>query len=376
LRIPFNQPGVAGKELDYVAEAARSGHVAGDGPFTRKCHEWLEQSLGVHRALLTTSCSDALEMAALLLKLAPGDEVVVPSFAFVTTASAFVLHGARPVFIDIRPDTLNLDETQLERLVTPRTRAIVVLHYAAVACEMDPILDIAARRGIAVIEDNAHGLLARYQGRYLGTMGSLATQSFHETKNFHCGEGGALLINDPQYAERAEIVREKGTNRSRFFRGQVDKYTWVDVGSSFLPSDLLAAFLWGQFEAADCIQQRRRRIWERYRVELAGWAEAGGVRLPVTPAHCEQSYHMFYLLLPSVERRQALIAHLKSHGILAVFHYLPLHLSDMGRKLGGRPGDCPVTEEVSDRLLRLPLYYDLSENQQSEVIDRVRAFHV
>jgi dTDP-4-amino-4,6-dideoxygalactose transaminase len=376
LRIPFNQPGVAGKELEYVAEAARSGHVAGDGPFTRKCHEWLEQSLGVHRALLTTSCSDALEMAALLLKLAPGDEVVVPSFAFVTTASAFVLHGARPVFIDIRPDTLNLDETQLERLVTPRTRAIVVLHYAAVACEMDPILDIAARRGIAVIEDNAHGLLARYQGRYLGTMGSLATQSFHETKNFHCGEGGALLINDPQYAERAEIVREKGTNRSRFFRGQVDKYTWVDVGSSFLPSDLLAAFLWGQFEAADRIQQRRRRIWERYRVELAGWAEAGGVRLPVTPAHCEQSYHMFYLLLPSVERRQALIAHLKSHGILAVFHYLPLHLSDMGRKLGGRPGDCPVTEEVSDRLLRLPLYYDLSENQQSEVIDRVRAFHV
>jgi dTDP-4-amino-4,6-dideoxygalactose transaminase len=376
LRIPFNQPGVAGKELDYVAEAARSGHVAGDGPFTRKCHEWLEQSLGVHRALLTTSCSDALEMAALLLKLAPGDEVVVPSFAFVTTASAFVLHGARPVFIDIRPDTLNLDETQLERLVTPRTRAIVVLHYAAVACEMDPILDIAARRGIAVIEDNAHGLLARYQGRYLGTMGSLATQSFHATKNFHCGEGGALLINDPQYAERAEILREKGTNRSRFFRGQVDKYTWVDVGSSFLPSDLLAAFLWGQFEAADRIQQRRRRIWERYRVELAGWAEAGGVRLPVTPAHCEQSYHMFYLLLPSVERRQALIAHLKSHGILAVFHYLPLHLSDMGRKLGGRPGDCPVTEEVSDRLLRLPLYYDLSENQQSEVIDRVRAFHV
>jgi dTDP-4-amino-4,6-dideoxygalactose transaminase len=376
VRIPFNRPGLAGRELEYIAEAVRCGHASGDGVFTRRCHQLLEQVLGVRKALLTTSCTDALEMSALLLDVQPGDEILVPSFAFVSTVNAYVLRGARPVFVDIRPDTLNLDETQLERLLTSRTRAIVVLHYAGVACEMDPILDLAARRGLNVIEDNAHGLFARYKVRLLGTLGCLATQSFHETKNVHCGEGGALLINDPAYIERAEILREKGTNRSRFFRGQVDKYTWVDVGSSFLPSDLLAAFLLAQLEAREQIQARRRAIWERYQAALAGWAAREGVRQPLVPPHCEQSYHMYYLLLPTLASRQALLAHLKAHGILAVFHYLPLHLSEMGQRLGGKPGDCPITEDLSDRLVRLPFYNDLNERDQDEVIDRVCAFHV
>ena len=376
MRIPFNRPGLAGRELEYIAEAIRCGHASGDGGFTRRCHQLLEQILGVKKALLTTSCTDALEMTALLLGLGPGDEVIIPSFAFVSTVNAYVLRGARPVFVDIRPDTLNLDETRIERLLTSRTRAIVVLHYAGVACEMDPILELAGRRGLAVIEDNAHGLFGSYQGRPLGTLGCLAAQSFHETKNVHCGEGGALLINDPAYLERAEILREKGTNRSRFFHGQVDKYTWVDVGSSFLPSDLLAAFLLAQLEARDQIQARRRASWERYHAALAGWAARGGVRQPVIPPHCEQSYHMYYILLPTLASRQALLAHLKAHGILAVFHYLPLHASEMGKRLGGKPGDCPVTEDASDRLVRLPFYNDLNEQDQDEVIDRVCAFHV
>lgn len=376
MRIPFNRPALTGREFEYTAEAIRSGHASGDGPYTQRCQTLLENALGAARVLLTTSCTDALEMTALLLGLREGDEVIVPSFAFVSTVNAYVLRGARPVFADIRPDTLNLDETQLEARLSARTRAVVALHYAGVGCEMQAILSIAARLGVAVVEDNAHGLFARYRGRWLGTFGCLATQSFHETKNFHCGEGGALVINDPQYIDRAEILREKGTNRSRFFRGQVDKYTWVDLGSSYLPSDLLAAFLFAQLEARERIQARRRGIWERYREGLADWAGRNGVRLPAVPDHCEQSYHMFYLLLPSLERRQALIGHLKSHGILAVFHYQPLHLSEMGRRLGGRPGDCPVSEAVSERLVRLPFYYDLSETEQAEVIDRVRAFHV
>jgi len=376
LKITFNRPGLTGRELDYVTEAIRSGHASGDGGFTFKCQKLIEEALGVPKVLLTTSCTDALEMTALLLHLQPGDEVIVPSFAFVSTVNAYVLRGARPVFIDVRPDTLNLDETKLERLITPRTRAIVVLHYAGVACEMDPILEIGARHKAPVIEDNAHGLFARYRGRPLGALGCLATQSFHETKNFHCGEGGALVINDPGYIDRAEIIREKGTNRSRFFRGQVDKYTWVDVGSSYLPSDILAAFLYAQLECRDQIQAHRRRVWERYRDGLADWAAQNDVRLPVVPPHCEQAYHMFYLLLPSLATRQALIAHLKSHNVQAVFHYLPLHLSDMGLKLGGHPGACPVTEDVSDRLLRLPFHNELTDAVQDEVIGRVRAFHV
>jgi dTDP-4-amino-4,6-dideoxygalactose transaminase len=276
------------------------------------------------------------------------------------------------VFIDIRPDTLNMDETQLERLISPRTKAIVPVHYAGVGCEMEAICEVAGKYNIPIVEDNAHGLFGKYQGRYLGTFGALATQSFHETKNFICGEGGALLINDPQYIQRAEIIREKGTNRSRFFRGEVDKYTWVDVGSSYLPSDILAAFLYAQLEAREEIQAKRRQVWEYYREHLQGWAEANAVRLPVVPSHCQQSYHMFYVLLPSLEQRQALIAHLKTRGILSVFHYLPLHLSDMGRRFGGREGDCPVTEDVSDRLLRLPFYNELTEQDQARVVTAIK----
>ena len=370
--IPFNHPSLAGNELSYISQAISTGHSSGDGLFTKRCHALLEGELSAAKALLTTSCTHALEMAALLLDIQPGDEVIIPDFTFVSTINAFVLRGARPVFADIRPDTLNLDETQLERLISPRTKAIVPVHYAGVGCEMDAILEIANRHGIAVVEDNAHGLFGKYKGRYLGSFGCLATQSFHETKNFTCGEGGALLINDPQYIERAEIIREKGTNRSRFFRGQVDKYTWVDIGSSYLPSDILAAFLYAQLEARDQIQVRRQRIWHYYNDHLQDWAAANDVRLSIVPAHCEQPFHMFYLLLPSLEQRQALIEHLKGHGILSVFHYLPLHLSDMGRKFGGQPGDCPVTEDVSDRLLRLPFYNDLTEADQTSVCAAIK----
>jgi dTDP-4-amino-4,6-dideoxygalactose transaminase len=372
LKIPFNKPWLNGKELYYIATVIQAGHASGDGIYTRKCHTLLEQALGVPKVLLTTSCTDALEMSALLLDVQPGDEVIVPSFTFVSTANAFVLRGARPVFADIRPDTLNLDETQLERLITPRTKAIIPVHYGGVGCEMDAIMEVAGRSGVAVIEDNAHGLFGTYRGQYLGTFGCLATQSFHETKNVTCGEGGALLINDPQYIERAEILREKGTNRSRFFRGQVDKYTWVDLGSSFLPSDLLAAYLYAQLEAREQIQAMRRRVWDYYAVHLAEWAGERGVQLPTVPDCCEQPYHMFYLLLPSHAQRQALIAHLKAQGILSVFHYLPLHLSDMGRRFGGQAGDCPVTEDVSERLVRLPFYNELSEAEQAEVVAAVR----
>lgn len=373
-RIPFNKPCLSGKELLYVAEAIIQGHASGDGVFTKKCHALIERELDGPRALLTTSCTHALEMAALLLEIEPGDEVIVPSFTFVSTVNAFVLRGAVPVFADIRPDTLNIDEGKLEPLITPRTRAIVVVHYAGVGCEMDTILTIANRHGIPVVEDNAHGLFARYKNRYLGTLGCLATQSFHETKNISCGEGGALLINEPRLVERAEILREKGTDRSRFYRGLVDKYTWVDVGSSYLPSDMLAAYLFAQLESWRSIQAKRKHIWWAYRSGLSEWADNSGARLPEIPAHCEQSYHMFYLLMPSLEQRQALMGHLARRGILSVFHYLPLHLSSMGKKYGGYEGQCPVTESVSDCLLRLPFYNDLGEDLQEEVIEGVRCF--
>jgi dTDP-4-amino-4,6-dideoxygalactose transaminase len=374
IAIPFNKPCLVGTEFGYVAEAIKQGKISGDGEYTKRCHAFLEQLLGVPKALLTTSCTHALEMAALLLDIQPGDEVIIPSFTFVSTVNAFVLRGAHPVFADIRPDTLNLDESRLEQLITSRTRAIVPVHYAGVGCEMDAILDIAARHGLAVVEDNAHGLFGKYKGQYLGTFGCLATQSFHETKNFSCGEGGALVVNDPRYIERAEIIREKGTNRSRFFRGQVDKYTWVDVGSSYLPSDILAAFLYAQLEARECIQRKRERVWHYYNDHLGNWARTIGVRLPIIPAHCEQPYHMFYMLLPSLELRQSLITYLQDHGILGVFHYQPLHLSDMGRHFGGQAGDCPVTEDVSDRLLRLPFYNDLTEDEQARVVSVITSF--
>ncbi len=374
--IPFNRPTIVGKELYYISKAIHEGHSAGDGNFTKKCHDFLERALGVPNVLLTTSCTDALEMSALLLEIGPGDEVIVPSFTFVSTANAFVLRGAKPVFADIRPDTLNMDETQLGHLISPNTKAIVPVHYAGVGCEMDKICGIASRHNIAVVEDNAHGLFGKYKGKYLGTFGAFATQSFHETKNFICGEGGALVINDRKYIERAEIIREKGTNRGRFFRGEVDKYTWVDVGSSHLPSDLLAAFLYAQLEAREEIQAKRRKIWEYYYENLNEWAEIHDIRLPVVPSYCEQPYHMFYLLLPSLDARQALIEHLKASNIYSVFHYLPLHLSDMGRRFGGRPGDCPVTESVSDRLLRLPFYNNMTESDQERVVSAIKAMPV
>lgn len=366
--IPFNRVSTVGTELRYIQEAFDRMHISGDGVFTKKCERVLEDVLRVPKALLTSSCTHALEMAALLLGLGPGDEVILPSFTFVSTANAFVLRGARPVFVDIRPDTLNVNEDLLESLITPATKAIVAVHYAGVGCEMDKILAIAERHNLAVVEDNAHGLFGRYQGRYLGTFGCVATQSFHETKNFSCGEGGALLINKPDYVERAEILREKGTDRSRFFRSQVDKYSWVDVGSSYLPSDILSAILYAQFEVRDFIQEQRRKIWQRYNEGLFDWALEQGIRLPIVPLNCEQTYHIFYLLLPSLQARQAVIAHLKERGILSVFHYVPLHLSKMGQKFGGFEGQCPVTERISERLLRLPLYSGLTESDQDRVI--------
>lgn len=372
--IPFNRVGLTGNEYKYIAEAIANGHASGDGPFTRRCHELLEAELQVPRALLTTSCTHALEMAALLLKIAPGDEVILPSFTFVSTANAFVLRGAKIVFSDIRKDTMNMDELQLESLITERTKAIVPVHYAGVACDMDAICDVANRHGVHVVEDNAHGLFGRYKGKYTGTFGCLGTQSFHETKNITCGEGGALLVNDPQLIERAMILREKGTNRDQFFRGQVDKYSWVDVGSSYLPSDLLAAFLLAQLESRQHILGRRKRIWEYYHTHLRSWANSAGVCLPVVPPECEQPYHMFYMVLPSPEYRQALIAHLKAQGILSVFHYVPLHLSEMGRKYAAIEPQCFVTEDVSARLLRLPFYNDLTETDQSRIISAVTSF--
>jgi dTDP-4-amino-4,6-dideoxygalactose transaminase len=375
-RIPFNRPCLAGNEYKYIAQAIANGHASGDGPFTHKCHEVLQQELGVHKVLLTTSCTHALEMAALLLDCGPQDEVIVPSFTFVSTANAFALRGARLVFADIRPDTLNLDEGRLESLVTKRTKAIVVVHYAGVSCAMDSILSIADRHGIQVVEDNAHGLFARYKGKYTGTFGSLAAQSFHETKNITCGEGGALVINDPALAERALVIREKGTNRSRFLRGEVDKYTWVALGSSYLPSDLLAAFLYAQLEARKTIQDKRRRVWNRYYQTLGSWAAGNDVRMPVIPLECEQAYHMFYLLLPTAEDRNLLISHLKSEGILSVFHYVPLHLSEAGQRFAARPASCPVVEDVSERLVRLPFYNDLSEREQDHVTAAISKFSV
>jgi len=371
-RIPFNRPCQTGNEQQYMAQALANGHISGDGPFTKKCHELLTSIHKCAATLLTTSCTHALEMSALLLDIKPGDEVILPSFTFVSTANAFVLRGARPIFADIRPDTLNLDETRLETLITSRTRVIVPVHYAGVGCEMDKICAIAANHGITVVEDNAHGLFGKYRGRFLGTFGALSTLSFHETKNFHCGEGGALIINDHTLVERAEIIREKGTNRSRFFRGQVDKYTWVDIGSSYLPSDLLAAYLLAQLEAREYVLATRRRIYEYYLKNLADWAAANEVQLPFIPDTCESSYHMFYMLLPSLTYRTKLIAHLREHGIMSVFHYLPLHLSSVGRSFGYKEGDCPVTENVSDRLLRLPFYNDLTEDELQRIVATIQ----
>lgn len=373
-RVHFNLPTLIGNELAYVQQALDNGKIGGDGSFTRRCHGLLEEVLSVPKALLTTSCTHALELAALLLEVGPGDEVILPSFTFVSTANAFVLRGARPIFVDIRPDTLNLDERLIENYLSDRTKVIVPVHYAGVGCEMEVITEIANRYGIAVVEDSAQGLFGRYKGRYLGTFGALSAQSFHETKNFTCGEGGALFVNDLDLVARAEIIREKGTNRSRFFRGQVDKYTWVDFGSSYLPSDMLAAFLLAQLEAHQLIQDKRRLIWQTYHDGLSEWAQNFAVKLPTIPSDRNQSYHMFYMLMPHGADRDRLIAYLKERGIQSTFHYQPLHLSTMGQRYGGRLGDCPVTESAADRLIRLPFHNHLTQDDLELVISAIRSF--
>lgn len=354
--IPFNRPYMTGRELSSIAEAHARGHLSGDGEFTRRCHAWLEQRTGCRRALLTHSCTAALEMSALLLDLAPGDEVIMPSYTFVSTANAFVLRGAVPVFVDIREDTLNLDESLIEAAITPRTRAICVVHYAGVACEMDAIIAIAQRHGLVVVEDAAQGVEAAYKGRALGSIGALGALSFHETKNIISGEGGALLINDPALVERAEVIREKGTNRSRFFRGEVDKYTWVDVGSSFLPGEIVAAFLHAQMEEAGTITQRRLALWSRYHEALADAEAAGRIRRPRVPEHCTHNAHMYYILLPSLAARTATIAALQAQGIRPVFHYIPLHSSPAGVRFTRAHGSMQHTDRTGDTLLRLPLW--------------------
>lgn len=372
-RIPFNNPGLVGDELTYIADVILRGHSAGNGIYTKRCQQLLEETLGVRKVLLTTSCTSALEMAALLINIEPGDEVILPSFTFVSTANAFVLRGAVPVFVDIRLDTLNIDAELLSHAITSRTKAIVPVHYAGVGCEMDSIGALAADHGIAVIEDNAHGLFARYDQKFLGSFGALATQSFHETKNVTCGEGGALLVNDPDLLERAEILWQKGTNRIRFDRGEVDKYTWVDLGSSFLPSDILAAFLFAQLQRYEEIRRKRARIWQTYFDRLWPWAREHNVQLPYVPRHCDQSFHMFYMVMPSPATRDLLIQHLKERGIMAVIHYVPLHLSSMGKRLAPN-ANCPVTTRVSACLVRLPFFNDLSASHQSEVIEAITAF--
>ena len=371
--IPFNRPFIVGKELYYMAQAVQRGHLAGDGLFTRKCTDWMEETFKARKVLLTHSCTAALEMAALLADARPGDEVIMPSYTFVSTANAFALRGATIRFVDIHPDTLNMDETQIEPLVGPRTKAIVPVHYAGLACEMDVIMAIAGRHDLLVIEDAAQAVNSTYGDRYLGTIGHLGCYSFHETKNFICGEGGALVINDPRFLERAEIIREKGTNRSKFFRGEVDKYTWVDVGSSYLPSELIAAFLYAQLEMADKITTQRHAIHHRYALGLQPLAEAGDLRLQAAAAR-EHNAHMFYIIVNSGAVRAQLIAHLKQQGIHAVFHYVPLHTSPMGRHFGYKPGDLPVTEDLSERLLRLPCYYELSEHDQDRIIAAIHDF--
>ncbi len=371
--IPFNWPYMTGKELYYIAEAHFNGKLAGDGPFTKECHIWLESQTGSRKALLTHSCTAALEMAALLLDMAPGDEVIMPSYTFVSTANAFVLRGATPVFVDVRADTLNIDESKIEDAITPRTRAIAVVHYAGVACEMDAILAIARKHGLRVVEDAAQGVMARYKGRALGSIGDLGAYSFHETKNVISGEGGALLVNDAALVERSEIIREKGTDRSRFFRGAVDKYTWQDYGSSYLPGELIAAFLWAQMEEAQSITSRRLAIWERYHAAFAEAEVQGRLRRPVVPAVCDHNAHMYYVLLPDADERNRVMDHLKQDGINAIFHYIPLHSSPAGRRYGRAVDDLAVTDSIASRILRLPLWVGLAPAQIDRVVERLHA---
>ena len=372
MNIPFNKPYMTGKELWYIAQAHAKGHLAGDGEFTRKCHAWLETRTGTNKALLTHSCTAALEMAAILADLQPGDEVIMPSYTFVSTANAFVLRGAVPVFVDIRPDTLNLDETKIEAAITAKTKAIIPVHYAGVGCEMDTIMDIARRHGLLVIEDAAQGIMSTYKGRPLGSIGHLGALSFHETKNIISGEGGALLINDPALAERAEVIREKGTNRSKFFRGQVDKYTWVDIGSSYLPSELIAAFLWAQMEEADAITQKRLAIWDEYHRRIEPLESRKRLLRPIIPKECVHNAHMYYIILPDLHARTTVIESLMHANIHSVFHYIPLHSAPAGLKYGVARGNMEVTDSMSDRLIRLPLWLGIEE-YQIRIVDEIAA---
>ena len=373
-KIPFNKPFIIGKELYYISQSVLSGHIAGDGAFTKKCHALMEEKFNAKKILLANSCTAALEMAAILCEVGPGDEVILPSFTFVSTANAFYLRGAKLVFVDIKPDTLNINETKIEEAITKHTKVIVPVHYAGIGCEMDTIMDIARRHNLYVVEDAAQGVNAKYKNKYLGTIGDIGTFSFHETKNVISGEGGAIVLNNEKFIERAEIIREKGTNRSKFFRGEVDKYTWVDIGSSYLPSDLLAAFLYAQLENMDEIDKRRQEIFDYYYQALAPFANKGLLRQPIITSKSQSNNHLFYIILKDEETRNALMDHLKSKGILAVFHYLPLHLSPVGLSMGYKEGQLPVTESMSGRLLRLPFYYDLKKDEQAEVVKCIKKF--
>ena len=374
MQIPFNKPYMTGKELHFISQAHFNGHLSGDGMFTNKCHAWLEAHIGSHKALLTHSGTAALEMAAILAEIGPGDEVIMPSFTFVSTANAFVLRGGVPVFVDIHPDTLNIDERIIEEAITDRTKAIVVVHYGGVACDMDSIIAVAERHGLLVIEDAAQGIMCSYKGRPLGSIGHLAALSCHETKNIQSGEGGALLINDPRFVERAEIVREKGTNRSKFFRGQVDKYTWVDIGSSYLPSEIIAAFLYAQMEHANEITSCRLDLWEKYHTGLAHIEDSGKIRRPIIPKYAQHNAHMYYILLPDLETRTKFLEFLKGEEIGAVFHYIPLHSSPAGRKYGRVHGHLGITDGLSERLVRLPLWIGLSDQQLDYICSSIASF--
>ena len=371
IKILFNKPFSTGRELEYIQQALSNTHLSGNGEFTKKCHTWLESKTSCHKAFLTHSCTAALEMAAILADIQPGDEVIMPSYTFVSTANAFVLRGGVPVFVDIRPDTLNLDESKIEAAITPKTKAIVPVHYAGVGCEMDVIMEIAQHHQLLVIEDDAQGVGSAYKGRSLGSIGHLAGVSFHETKNVICGEGGALLVNHPTWIERAEIIWEKGTNRSQFFRGLVEKYTWIDIGSSYLPSEINAAFLWAQLEVAEAITHKRMNIWQQYHEAFTDLEAQGKVRRPIIPDQCQHNAHMYYLLLPDKDSRTALIEQLKNSGINAVFHYVPLHSSPSGRKYGRAQGDLSHTENLSSCLLRLPLWVEMTSEEVMHVVDTV-----
>lgn len=372
MNIPFNKPCLTGKELRYIKDAVNSGKISGDGFFTEKCHKLLEGRFSAKKILLTTSCTDALEMAAILINLCSGDEVIVPSYTFVSTVNAFVLRGAVPVFVDIREDTLNIDENKIEDKITPKTKAIFPVHYAGIGCEMDSIMKIAKKHRLSVIEDAAQGIDAKYKGKYLGTIGDIGAYSFHETKNYICGEGGAIVLNDERFIKRAEIIREKGTNRSQFFRGEIDKYTWIDMGSSYLPSDILAAFLYAQIESMDKIKRKRKAIFEFYYNNLKEFQDKGDLRLPVIPDNCIPNYHMFYLLLPSESKRNKLMGYLKKSGVMAIFHYLPLHSSYMGKRFFQSNTHLAVTEKISGRILRLPFYNNLSIIKQEYIVNKIK----